>query len=114
MENRWLGATPFRVDLTRWAEGEYAYQVKFEWTDRKGTGRVGVEKLKFDTWVELSPWRCLGRDGNNAFRVASAPLRAVYSRSRWTAAGPSGRRREHGGGDQIPYLRPQDRRNRGC
>ena len=83
-ENRYLGAVPFRVDLTKWAEGEYAYWVKFEWSDRKGTGRVGIEKPKFRTWVELSPM-ALPRltAGLNTFSLTTEPLRAVYSHSRW-------------------------------
>ena len=110
-ENRWLGAVPFRVDLTRWAEGEYAYQVKFEWTDRKGSGRVGLEKLNMKTWVELSPM-ALPRvvAGKNTFRVASAPLRAVYSHSRWDRGqGLPGQRLENmAAQDRFPYLRPAD------
>ena len=110
-ENRWLGAVPFRVDLTRWAEGEYAYWVKFEWTDRKGTGKTGVERLNLRTWVELSPM-ALPRvvSGRNTFRVDSAPLRAVYSHSRWDRGqGLPGQRLDNLTFlDTIPYLRPTD------
>jgi hypothetical protein len=110
-ENRWLGAVPFRVDLTRWTEGEYAYQVKFEWTDHQGSGRSGLEQLKMNTWVELSPM-ALPRvaAGKNAFRVASAPLRAVYSHSRWDRGQnlPGQKLENMAVGDQIPYLRPRD------
>ncbi len=37
-ENRYLGAVPFKVDLTRWVDGEFGYQVKFEWLDHSGSG----------------------------------------------------------------------------
>lgn len=83
-ENHYLGAVPFQVDLTRWAEGEYSYWVKFEWVDRKGTGRVGLENLGIRTWVELSPMS-LPRvvAGKNEFQLAASPLRCFYNHSRW-------------------------------
>jgi hypothetical protein len=88
-ENKFLGAVPFRVDLTKWAEGEYGYWVKFEWLDRKGSKQAGVERLKINTWVELSPM-ALPRlvEGRNMFRLDTAPERAFYNHSRWDRAQP--------------------------
>ena len=57
-ENRYLGAVPFRVDLTKWAEGEYAYWVKFEWSDRKGTGRVASKNPSSAPGWSFLPWPC--------------------------------------------------------
>lgn len=110
-ENHFLGAVPFRVDLTRWTEGEYAYWVKFEWVDRKGSGQAGLEKLRLRTWVELSPMALPRlKEGRNTFRLETSPQSVFYNHSRW----------DHGQGlpgqkldnlvvqDRIPYLRPAD------
>ena len=110
-ENRYLGAVPFEVDLTRWVEGEYEYRVKFEWLDRKGSRQVGLEGLKFRTWVELSPM-ALPRlnPGHNTFRLTAQPRRAFYNHSRWD-------RGQSLPGEQLenlqvsakaPFLRPAD------
>ena len=77
-ENRYLGAIPFRVDLSRYVQGNYSYQVKFEWTDRAGSGRVGLQGLEAETWVELSPM-ALPRlvPGKNRFEISTGNQRAV-------------------------------------
>ena len=110
-ENRWLGAVPFRVDLTRWAEGEYGYLVKFEWADRKGSGQAGLEKLRLRTWVQVSPM-ALPRlaAGRNSFRLDTAPLAAVYNHSRWdrTQGLPGQTLDNLSVQDRIPYLKPAD------
>jgi len=110
-ENRYLGAVPFRVDLTRWTEGEYGYLVKFEWVDRDGTGQAGLEKLTLRTWVELSPM-ALPRlvAGRNAMRIETAPRRAFYNHSRWDRGqNLAGQQVENlAVGDRAPYLRPAD------
>jgi hypothetical protein len=108
-ENRYLGAVPFRVDLTKWTEGEYGYWVRFEWVDRKGSGQVGLERLRVRTWVELSPM-ALPRivEGPNRFRVDAAPERVSYNHSRWDRGqGLAGQRLENLTlQDRSPYLRP--------
>jgi hypothetical protein len=83
-ENRSLGAIPFQVDLTRWVEGRYSYHLKFEWTDRSGSGTVGLENLAFRTWVEVSPMG-LPRlvSGRNTFQLQTAPRRTFYHESYW-------------------------------
>lgn len=110
-ENRYLGAVPFRVDLTRWTEGEYGYQLKFEWVDRKGTGQVGLEGLRLRTWVELSPM-ALPRiaAGPNTFRLETAPLAAVYNTSRWDRGQglPAQLLENLTIHKRFPYLRPAD------
>jgi hypothetical protein len=72
---------------------------------------VGLEALKLNTWVELSPM-ALPRvvSGRNTFRVSSAPLRAVFSHSRWDRGqGLPGEQRENFAVEkQFPYLRPAD------
>jgi hypothetical protein len=116
-ENRYMGAVPFQVDLTRWARGEYAYKVKFEWTDRKGTGKVGLEDLRLKNWVELSPM-ALPRitTGTNTFRLATAPRRTFYNASRWDRAQSlAGEQRDNL--DVVkaePYLRPRDAAREGA
>ncbi len=83
-ENRYRGAVPFRVDLTRWAEGEYGYWVKFEWLDRSGKAQVGLERLRMETWVQVSPMALPRLEaGSTTFRLAASPLDAVYNQSRW-------------------------------
>ena len=110
-ENRYLGAVPFRVDLTRWANGEYGYLVKFEWTDRKRTGQVGLEALRLRTWVQLSPM-ALPRvvAGANKFRLDTAPSAAVLNHSRWdrNQGLPDQALENAAMGDKIPFLRPAD------
>ncbi|MCX6622157.1 MAG: hypothetical protein NTY38_14035 [Acidobacteria bacterium] len=110
-ENRYLGAVPFKVDLTRWADGEFGYQVKFEWVDRKGSGQAGVEALRFRTWVELSPM-ALARmvPGKNNFDIAAGNGRAVYTQSRWdrNQAIPGQTLENLTAFDHFPYLRPTD------
>lgn len=110
-ENRYTGAVPFRVDLTRWAEGEYGYLVKFEWVDRKGTGQVGLEGLRMRTWVQLSPMalpRVVARA--NKFRLDTAPTAAVLNHSRWDRGqGLPGQALENVAmNERIPFLRPAD------
>ncbi len=92
-ENRYLGAVPFRVDLTRWTDGEYGYWVKFEW-------QAGLEKL---------------RAGSNTFRLDTAPLRAVYNQSRWDRAQslPGQTLDNLTPQERIPYLQPADRNRPG-
>jgi hypothetical protein len=115
-ENRYLGAVPFRVDLTRWTEGEYGYWVKFEWVDRKGSARAGLEKLHLRTWVEISPM-ALPRlaAGSNTFRLDTAPLGAFYNQSRWDRGqGLPGQQLENiTVQERIPYLQPADRNRPG-
>ena len=110
-ENHYLGAVPFHVDLTRWVEGEYSYWVKFEWRDRKATGRVGLENLGFKTWLELSPM-ALPRlaAGRNTFRLSTSPVRCIYSHSRWDRGeGLPGQKLENlVAFEKSPFLRPAD------
>ena len=110
-ENRYMGAVPFQADLTRQARGEYGYKVKFEWTDRKGTGKVGLEDLRVKNWVELSPM-ALPRiaTGENTFRLATASRRTFYNASRWDRKQSiAGEERENlDVADGEPYLRPHD------
>jgi hypothetical protein len=83
-ENRYLGAIPFEVDLTRWVEGRYSYRVKFEWVDPKGSRSVGLENLAVRTWVEVSPMglpRLVA--GKNRFQLETAPRRTFYHESYW-------------------------------
>ena len=110
-ENRYLGAVPFQVDLTRQVEGGYGYWLKFQWLDRKGTGRVGLEDFKLKTWVELSPM-ALPRlsPGKNTFQLSTRPLRAFFNHSRWDRGeGLPGERLENlAAASKAPFLRPQD------
>ncbi len=113
-ENRLLGAVPFQVDLSRHVIGKFAYRVKFEWTDRKGTGKVGLEDLKFATWVALSPMglpRIVA--GRNTFRLSARPRRTFYSESYWQRGGalPEEKRENLDYVDRAPFLRQatQDR-----
>ena len=104
-ENSHLGAVPFNVDLTRWAGGCYGYQLKFVWTDRGGTGKAGLEGLKVDTWVELSPMALPRLEpGKNTFQVSTGDHRAV-SYECWWREGESlpGEKRENlaGKGDET-------------
>ncbi len=110
-ENSYRGAVPFRVDLTRWAEGEYGYWVKFEWVDRGGKGQVGLEGLRMETWVQLSPMALPRLEaGRNTFRFAASPRAAVYNHSRWDRGqGLPGQQLNNAAiGDRSPYLRPAD------
>lgn len=110
-KNRWLGAVPFQVDLSRHVVGKYSYQVKFEWVDRKGSGNVGLEGLQCKTWVELSPMS-LPRlvAGRNTFRVATKPRRTFYNESFWQKGEqlPGQQTENLAVFDEFPYLRPQD------
>ncbi len=109
-ENRLIGAVPFRVDLSRHVNNRYAYRVKFEWLDRKGTGRVGLEGLEFDTWVELSPMG-LPRiaPGRNTFWLSTRPRRTFHNESVWQRGQnlPGQRLENLASSDSTPYLRPQ-------
>lgn len=79
-----IGAIPFRVDLTRWVEGGYGYRVRFEFVDRSGSGRVGLQGLELDTWVELSPMALPRLEpGANTFTLATGQHRAVLEECRW-------------------------------
>ena len=83
-ENSHLGAVPFRVDITPLVEGRYGYQVKFEWVDRTGSGRVGLEGLKIATWVELSPMALPRLEpGKNVFRLSTSPACARINECYW-------------------------------
>jgi len=79
-----LGAVPFQVDVTRHVKGRYAYTLKFEWMDRAGSGKVGLEKLAVRTWVALSPM-ALPRvaAGHNEFHFTEAAVETFYHESRW-------------------------------
>ncbi len=83
-KNPHRSAVPFHVDLTRWVEGRHQYWVKFEWVDANGSERVGLETLRVDTWVQLSPMALprLG-SGRNQFSLVTRPARAFYCESRW-------------------------------
>jgi hypothetical protein len=110
-ENHYMGSVPFQLDLTRWAKGEYAYKIKFEWTDAKGTGKVGLADLQLRNWVELSPM-ALPRiaAGENKFQLATAPHRTFYNASRWDRGQAIvGEERDNFDvADAEPYLRPRD------
>jgi hypothetical protein len=110
-KNRWLGAVPFQVDLSRHVVGKYSYQVKFEWMDQKGSGQVGLEDLQFKTWVELSPM-ALPRlvAGRNTFRVSTRPRSTFYNESFWQKGEqlPGQHIENLDTFDQFPYLRPRD------
>jgi hypothetical protein len=110
-KNRWLGAVPFQIDLSRHVVGKYSYQVKFEWIDQKGSGQVGLEGLQFKTWVELSPM-ALPRlvAGRNTFRISTKPRRTFYNESCWQKGEqlPGQRLENLDSFDQFPYLRPRD------
>ncbi|HSB14457.1 MAG TPA: hypothetical protein VLE22_08355 [Bryobacteraceae bacterium] len=110
-KNLWLGAVPFQVDLSRHVVGKYAYQVKFDWIDRKGSGQVGLEDLQFRTWVELSPM-ALPRlvAGRNTFRVSTRPRSTFYNESFWQKGEqlPGQHLENLDTFDQFPYLRPRD------
>ena len=109
-ENRLIGAVPFHIDLSRQVNNRYAYRIKFEWLDRKGTGRVGLEGLDFDTWVELSPMG-LPRiaPGRNTFRLSTRPRRTFYSESIWQRGQnlPGQQLENLAVSPSAPYLRPQ-------
>ncbi len=108
-ENRWVGAVPFKVDLSSHINNRYAYWLKVEWLDRKGTGRVGLEGLSLETWVELSPMG-LPRiaPGKNAFRLATRPRRTFYNESYWQHGKelPGQRLENLMVSREAPYLRP--------
>ena len=108
-ENRYLGTVPFQVDITRWVEGRHSYLLKFEWLDRRGAGQVGLEGLRIETWVQLSPM-ALARiaPGANTFRLGTAPERAWYNQSRWDRGEPiPGQRLVNlAAHRQAPWLRP--------
>ena len=110
-ENRHLGAVPFQLDLTRWVNGRYAYWVKFEWMDRQGSGRIGLEGLRLRTWVELSPM-ALPRlvRGRNTFCLATHPRRTFYNESYWHRGEdlPGQQLENLAPGAAPAYLRPRD------
>ena len=105
-----LGAVPFRVDLTRHVKGRYAYAVKLEWVDRTGARRVGPESLRLHTWVAVSPM-ALPRltTGRNSFHFSAGRRRTVYHESRWDRGEPlAGERiRNLVRRGSPPYLRPE-------
>ncbi|MFH1070591.1 MAG: hypothetical protein V1794_13325, partial [Candidatus Glassbacteria bacterium] len=85
-ENAHQGAVPFRVDLTRFVRGCYSYRVKFEWTDRAGSGRVGLQGLALETWVELSPMALPRLEpGRNKFVLSTGNQRAAINECYWRA-----------------------------
>lgn len=115
-ENRYMGAVEFRVDLSRWTRGEYGYKLKLEWTDRKGTGKVGLETLRLKNWVELSPMALPHIvAGANTFKLATAPRRTFYNASRWDRGQqlPGERRENLDAAGTEPYLRPRDTASEG-
>ncbi len=83
-ENPWLGAVPFKVDLTRYAEGHYSCLIRFEWTDNGGSGKVGLQGLKVKTWTELSSM-ALPRlvPGSNNFQLSVGNHRALLHNCFW-------------------------------
>jgi len=109
-ENGWLGAVPFRVDLTHHVNARYSYLLKFEWVDRKGTGRVGLEGLSIKTWVELSPMG-LPRiaAGKNVFRLSTRNRKTFYNASYWHRGQslPDQNLNNMVLFAQAPYLRPE-------
>ncbi|MCE5272604.1 hypothetical protein LLH00_15090 [bacterium] len=71
-ENNHLGAVPFAVDLTSLVDGGYGYRVKFEWLDRTGEGKTGLEGLSLETWTELSPMALPHLEpGQNEFHLSA-------------------------------------------
>ena len=88
-ENRWLGAVPFRVDLTRWTEGEYAYRVKFEWMDRKGSGASRAGEAQHEHVGGAFAHGAAARGGGVRTRSGWHPRRCA--RSIRTAAGTAAR-----------------------
>ncbi|MEA1996985.1 MAG: hypothetical protein U9N45_05075 [Gemmatimonadota bacterium] len=111
-ENEHLGAVPFRVDLTPQVDGRYGYKLKFEWVDRGGSGRVGLQGLKLKTWVELSSMALPRLEpGKNIFQLSTSPHRAVLNECRWhdRESLPQETRENLGLGlDGSPRLRPVD------
>jgi hypothetical protein len=83
-ENSYRGAVPFEVDLTARVHGRYSYLVRFDWTDNAGTGRVGLQGLKVNTWAELSPM-ALPRlvPGKNEFDLSVGNHRALLHNCFW-------------------------------
>jgi hypothetical protein len=115
-QNHYLGAVPFQVDLTSHVRGKYAYWVKFEWIDKSGAGRVGLEGLKLKTWVELSPM-ALPRlnPGKNTFQLSTNPRKTFYNESYWDRSQAlAGQQLENFASfDQAPYLRPKQNGSQG-
>jgi hypothetical protein len=110
-ENRYLGAVPFQVDLTRAVENRFDYRVKFEWTDSQGSGRVGLEALKLRTWLAVSPMGLPRLNaGNNSFRISTGARRTYYHESYWhRGEGLRGERLENISlREKAPYLAPAD------
>lgn len=77
-ENDRRGAVPFAVDFTPEVDGGYGYLVKFEWLDRSGSGKTGLEGLRVETWTQLSPMG-LPRlvSGLNTFTLSTGSHSAV-------------------------------------
>ena len=87
-DNRRLGAVPFRVDVTGLVEGRYSYLLRFQWIDRAGSGRVGLQDLKLETWVELSPMALPHLEpGHNMIAVSLDNSKAHFVESRWHESG---------------------------
>jgi hypothetical protein len=109
-ENRFTGAVPFDVDLSRHVRNRYAYWVKFEWVDRGGKGLAGLENVSLKTWLEVSPMG-LPRlvSGKNSFQVAASPRRTFYHESYWHRGGnlDGQQLRNLALSPKVPYLRPQ-------
>jgi hypothetical protein len=83
-ENQWQGAVPFKVDLTNYAQGHYSYLVRFEWTDNGGSGKVGLQGLKVNTWTELSPMALPRLEpGSNNFQLSTGNHRALLHNCFW-------------------------------
>jgi len=111
-ENGSRGAVPFRVDLTRYVQGRYAYRLKFDWTDNGGSGRVGLEGLKFQTWVELSPMALPRLEtGKNTFTLSTGPHRAILSECYWHAGEslPGEKMQNMALSQDSPRLQPVDK-----
>ncbi len=110
-ENRHRGAVPFRVDLTRFVQGRYGYKVKFEWIDNGGSGQVGLEGLKLQTWVELSPMALPRLEtGKNVFTLSTSPHRAVLNECYWQVGEslPGERMQNLAVAESSPRLQPVD------
>jgi hypothetical protein len=110
-ENRFRGAVPFRVDVTKYAKGRYSYWLKFEWVDNGVRGAAGLEKLGVETWVALSPMALPRLEaGKNSFTLATGTVRTIYHESRWDKGERlAGEKSDNlAASEKAPYLRPAE------